>query len=211
MDILSQILAPPVNNRFYGLSVGLVTNNQDPENLGRVKVRFPWLPDQNESYWARVVTPMAGDNRGLYCLPEVNDEVLVAFEHGIVEFPYVLGALWNGKDRPPETNADGQNNRRVLKSRSGHIIRLDDSEGEEKIEIIDKTAQNSIVINVQENSIVITAESNITLQAKGGKLSLSAQAIEMNAEAEIKISANQMMELRAGPEMIIQGGLVKIN
>jgi uncharacterized protein involved in type VI secretion and phage assembly len=211
MDILSQILAPPAANRFYGLSIGLVTNNQDPENLGRVKVRFPWLSDQNESYWARVVTPMAGNDRGLYCLPEVNDEVLVAFEHGVVEFPYVLGALWNGKDRPPETNADGQNNRRVLKSRSGHIIRLDDTEGEEKIEIIDKTAQNRFVINVQENSITIAAQSNITIQAEGGKLSLNAQTIEMNAETAAKVTAGQIMQLTAGPEMIIQGELVKIN
>jgi uncharacterized protein involved in type VI secretion and phage assembly len=211
MDILSQILAPPTNSRFYGLSIGLVTNNQDPENLGRVKVRFPWLSDQNESYWARVVTPMAGNDRGLYCLPEVDDEVLVAFEHGVVEFPYVLGALWNGKDRPPETNADGQNNRRVFKSRSGHIIRLDDTQGEEKIEIIDKTAQNRFVINVQENSITIAAQSNITIQAEDGKLSLNAQTIEMNAETAVKVTAGQIMQLTAGPEMIIQGELVKIN
>jgi uncharacterized protein involved in type VI secretion and phage assembly len=211
MDILSQILAPPTNSRFYGLSIGLVTNNQYPENLGRVKVRFPWLSDQNESYWARVVTPMAGNDRGLYCLPEVDDEVLVAFEHGVVEFPYVLGALWNGKDRPPETNADGQNNRRVFKSRSGHIIRLDDTQGEEKIEIIDKTAQNRFVINVQENSITIAAQSNITIQAEDGKLSLNAQTIEMNAETAVKVTAGQIMQLTAGPEMIIQGELVKIN
>ncbi|MDQ3855312.1 MAG: phage baseplate assembly protein V, partial [Chloroflexota bacterium] len=126
--------------------VGLVTNNQDPDGLGRVKVKFPWLSDEDESSWARIVTPMAGNDRGLYFLPEVDDEVLVAFEHGDVRFPYVLGALWNGKDKPPESNDDGRNDQRTIKSRSGHIIRLDDGD-EAKLEILDKTGNNSIVIN----------------------------------------------------------------
>ncbi len=72
---------------------------------------------------------MAGAGRGLYILPEVDDEVLVAFEHGNPSTPYVLGGLWNGKDKPPEANSDGKNNMRVLKSRSGHVIRLDDTAG----------------------------------------------------------------------------------
>jgi len=78
--------------------------------MGRVKVKFPWLSDEHESWWARIATPMAGGGRGAYFLPEVNDEVLCAFEHGDVRFPYVVGALWNGKDAPPTTNDDGKNN-----------------------------------------------------------------------------------------------------
>ncbi|HEX2224158.1 MAG TPA: phage baseplate assembly protein V, partial [Thermoanaerobaculia bacterium] len=116
-------------SRIYGVVVGVVTNNQDPEGLGRVKLRLPWLSAQAESDWARVISPMAGGDRGLYALPEVDDEVLVAFEHGRAELPYVLGSLWNGKDKPPAANEDGKNKLRVLKSRSGHRVRLDDTAG----------------------------------------------------------------------------------
>ena len=84
---------------------------------------------------------MAGKERGLYFLPEVDDEVLVAFEHGSPDAPYVLGGLWNGKDVPPESNADGKNDRRSIMSRSGHVIRLNDKEGEEQIEIVDAERQ----------------------------------------------------------------------
>src|SRR5262249_55069754 len=107
-------------DRIYGVVVGVVTNNQDPDKLGRVKVKFPWLSADHESGWARIACPMAGNGRGFFFLPEVDDEVLIAFEHGRVEFPYVVGSLYNGKDKPPGDNGDGKNNLRSLKSRSGH-------------------------------------------------------------------------------------------
>src|SRR5262245_10644139 len=84
-----------------GVAVGVVTQNRDPESLGRVKVKFPWRENPDESHWARIAAPMAGVNRGTWFLPEVGDEVLVAFEAQNVEHPYLLGALWNGQDNPP--------------------------------------------------------------------------------------------------------------
>jgi uncharacterized protein involved in type VI secretion and phage assembly len=118
------------DGRVFGVVVGVVTNNQDPDKLGRVKVRFPWLSQDDESYWARIAVLMAGNNRGAWFLPEVDDEVLVAFEHGDVRMPYVLGALWNGVDAPPRDNSDGKNNQRVIRSRSGHeLVFNDDSDG----------------------------------------------------------------------------------
>src|SRR2546426_9457473 len=97
---LLDLLMPPGHEarekKLYGVVAGIVTNNEDPDGLGRVKIRFPWLSEDNESWWARIAAPMAGKERGAYFLPEVDDEVLVAFEHGDVNFPYVLGALWNG-------------------------------------------------------------------------------------------------------------------
>jgi len=203
--------APPHTDRFYGLTVGIVTNNQDPDNLGRVKVRFPWLSDEEESHWARVLSPMAGKERGIYFLPEVEDEVLVAFEHGMMEFPYVLGALWNGKDAPPATNDDGKNNLRVIKSRSGHVIILDDTAGEENITIADKTGKNMIVISSKENMISIMADSDITLESTNGKLKLSGKGIEIKSGAEIKIEASQNMDVKAGPQLNIKGNMVNIN
>jgi len=122
MDLFSQRTAPDgADARLPGVAMAIVTNNKDPDGLGRVKVKLPWLDDGFESDWARVVTAMAGAGRGLYWLPEVNDEVLVAFEHGRLDSLYVLGGLWNGKDKPPENNQDGKNNVRALKSRSGHV------------------------------------------------------------------------------------------
>jgi uncharacterized protein involved in type VI secretion and phage assembly len=209
---LLQSLVGPSNpeGRFYGVAVGVVTNNQDPDGLGRVKVRFPWLSDEDESHWARVLTPMAGNQRGLYFLPEVDDEVLVAFQHGDIHFPYILGALWNGKDKPPESN-DGANNLRTIKSRSGHIIRLDDTDGAEKIEIIDKSKKNSIIVNTAENTITIVADADITIRSASSKLILEGNGIEMKSQAGVKVEASQGMELKAGSQLNIKGSVVNIN
>lgn len=210
-DVLQSLLgAANPEGRFYGVVVGVVTNNQDPDNLARVKVRFPWLSDDDESHWARVLTPMAGHGRGLYFLPEVDDEVLVAFQHGDVRFPYLLGALWNGQDKPPETN-DGANNLRTIKSRSGHIIRLDDTEGAEKIEIIDSSEKNSIVINTAENTITIVADADITIQSGNGKLILEGNGIELTSQADVVVNASQGMSLQAGSQLNIKGSMVNIN
>jgi uncharacterized protein involved in type VI secretion and phage assembly len=190
-----------------GVVIGIVTNNKDPDLLGRVKLKFPWRDSSDESNWARVATLMAGDDRGTFFLPEVGDEVLVSFDHGDITQPYVIGALWNGKDKPPEKNADGKNNVRMIKSRSGHKIILndeqgsekvevktksghqiilDDSGGNEKIEIKDKTGSNSILIDSAQNSISMSSQMKITIQA-------------------------QMIEIKAGATLTLQGGLVKIN
>jgi uncharacterized protein involved in type VI secretion and phage assembly len=213
MDIFFPQRAGPADAdiRFYGVVIALVTNNNDPDDLGRVKLRLPWLDDESESDWARVMTPMAGAGRGFYFLPEVDDEVLVAFEHGSPESPYVLGALWNGKDKPPESNQDGKNQVRMIKSRSGHVIRLTDKDGEEQIEIVDGSAKNSIVIRTSDNSITITADADLTIQAKQGKLKLSGNGVEINSNAGVAIEASQNMDLKAGPQLNIQGSMVNIN
>lgn len=139
--------------RVTGVVIGMVTNNKDPDGLGRVKVRFPWLSDSDESAWARIATPMAGSNRGFYFLPEIDDEVLVAFEHGDMHFPYVLGALWNGKDKPAVSEDKRPGIQiRLIKSRSGHTIRLTDEAGKEKIEIVDKSGNNKLVIDTATNT-----------------------------------------------------------
>ncbi len=215
MDGLINLLVPrEEQGRFYGVTVGVVTNIKDPEDLGRVKVKFPWLSDQDESHWARIVTLMAGNQRGMYFLPEVDDEVIVAFEQGDVEFPYILGSLWNGKDKPPESHEDGKNNKRTIKSRSGHIIRLDDTEKSEKIEIIGKSGKTSITFNTKDddNSITITADADITIKSKNGKLILNGKkGVEIYSGAELKVEAGENMDLKAGPQLNIKGEMVNIN
>lgn len=217
-DLLEKQDAQDEGQRLYGVAVGLVTSNKDDEKLGRVKVTFPWRGEnKDESYWARVASLMAGNGRGMVFYPEVGDEVLVAFEHGDINYPYIIGALWNGVQKPPETNSDGKNNVRKIRSRSGHEILfndddkakqekieirtngghkvvLDDTAGQEKIEVTDKTGSNRIVIDSVQNSI--NMESAMQLKIK-------AQMIE--------IEAGGMMTLKAGATLTIQGALVKIN
>ena len=235
MTGMIQLLSPDPETigragKIYGVVVGVVTNNQDPDKLGRVKVKFPWLDDQDESNWARVATTMAGNNRGTFFLPEVNDEVLVAFEHGNVNKPYVVGALWNGVDAPVRDNGDGKNNQRVIRSRAGHefILNdedgkeqveiktkaghqflLDDTSGSEKIAIIDKSGNNKIEIDTAQNSIAISAQT---------KISLKAQTIEITGDTEltaksakVEISSDGPATLKSSAILTVQGSLVKIN
>ncbi|HIK04622.1 MAG TPA: VgrG-related protein [Trichormus sp. M33_DOE_039] len=110
------------------LLVGVVSNNKDPKGWGRVRVKFPTLTEEHESNWARVVSVGAGTGRGFDCLPEINDEVLVAFEHGDIHRPYVLGGVWNGTDLPPEkvddTIVGGKVRLRTFKTRVGHKLQF---------------------------------------------------------------------------------------
>lgn len=211
-DLLHTLLAPAHSGgKFFGVVVGVVTNNRDPENMHRVKVRFPWLNGDDESNWARVATPMAGDGRGLYFLPEVDDEVLLAFEHGCVEHPYVIGALWNGKDSAPEDNSDGENNNRSIKSRSGHLIRLCDRSGQESIEIVDKTGNNKIVIATSGNKISIEAQGDIDITSQTGKLTLSAVGIDIKSQAGIQMQANANIDVTATAQVNVKGVMVNVN
>ncbi|MCM1565332.1 MAG: phage baseplate assembly protein V [Dehalobacter sp.] len=200
---------------IQGVAIGIVTNNQDPEKRGRVKVNLPWRGESDESHWARVSSPMAGNGRGMVFYPEVNDEVLVAFEQGDVNHPYIIGALWNSQDLPPENNSSGKNNIRKIKSRSGHeltfddtpqqekieiktkgghMIVLDDSSGQEKIEIADKTGNNRITIDSVKNSIVMECSMQLTIKAN---------IIEIEGTSSLSLKSNALLT--------IQGLPVKIN
>ena len=182
--------------RMFGVVIGVVSNNKDDDGLNRVKVTFPWLSEDEDSHWARVVCFMAGDKRGALFLPEVGDEVLVAFEHGDINRPYVIGALWNGKDKPPLTNDNGKNNIRLIQSRSGHKVVLDDTDGSEKIEIKDKTEKNSIVWDTASNTITISTDKDISLKAPQGKISLDAQEVAITSSAKTTIEASGTLTLK---------------
>ncbi len=204
MNGLDLLIDSGQNNVFNGVTIGLVTNNKDPDGLGRVKVKFPWLSQDDESYWARVLTPMAGNDRGIYFLPEVDDEVLVAFEQGDMNSPYILGSLWNGEDKPPAKNDDGKNNQRLIKSRSGHQIILDDTEGKEQIIIQDKTGKNQILINSKENKMNIKVEKDLTIETKG-KIILKSSDDDMSIECKnLSIKTQQNYQLEAGANCTIK-------
>jgi len=213
--VLQSLFAPDAKDsgRFFGVVVGVVTNNQDPQKMHRVKVRFPWLSEgsTDESHWARVATLMAGKDRGAYFLPEVDDEVLVAFEHGSVDHAYVIGALWNGKDTPPDSNDDGNNNRRRITSRSGHTVILNDEQGSESIEVIDKTKRNKIVITSSDNKITIEADGDIEIKSATGKLRMSAIGVEIKSQAGIDMQATANIDVKATAQVNVRGALVNLN
>ena len=124
-----------LGGRWYGVFPATVTDIKDPDGGGRVKIALPWSPDTgSERYeaWARIATLMGGNNRGSWFVPDVDDEVLVSFEAGDVRRPFVLGGLWNGKDTPPESmDGSGNNYKKVLCSRNGVKVTLDDQDGQE--------------------------------------------------------------------------------
>jgi len=212
IDMLTESSASRLQmQRIYGVVIGLVTNNQDPQNLGRVKLSFPWLIDNGESNWARVATPMAGKDRGFYFLPEVDDEVLVAFEQGDPNYPYVIGTLWNGKDKPPESNRDGKNDVRVIRSRSGHVIRLNDKPGAETIEIIDKDGVNKITIETAKNVITIQSEKDINLAAHNGAITLEARKIQLQATEALNLQSSTEMNAKTSGIFNLKGGLINLN
>ncbi len=187
--------------KYYGVVTGLVRDIKDPKRLGRVKVDFPWLAeeadavaegqeDRAHSAWARVATLMASKNRGMYFLPDVGDEVLVAFEHGDPERPVVLGGLWNADDEPPhQMDAEGKNNVRAIYSRSGHAITLDDSDDKAAISIVDKTGENSIVIDSANNAMALKVKGDLTIDVGGN--------ITLKVKGNINIDAEQAIEAKA--------------
>ena len=223
-NTLGQLLS---NNgrRGYGVVAGIVTNAQDPDGLARVKVKYPAISDQLESHWARLVTPMAGAGRGIEFIPEVNDEVLVAFEYDDINKPYVLGALWNGKDKPPEASdaivsGDGKVQKRIIHSRSGHTITLDDTDGGEKISIIDKTGRNSLEIDSKNNSMSLATSDGhkIVMEPKGivlesaGTLTLKSTGnLELQTQANMTTKSTGNTDLQSTANMNVKSsGMMKV-
>lgn len=202
--------APPRHAHMSGVVIGVVTNNQDPDELGRVRVKFPWLAENDESAWARIAAPMAGDGRGFFILPEVDDEVLVAFEHGDIHRPFIVGALWNGRDKTPlqasrAVGGDGKVNQRIWKSRAGHTILLDDSAGGEEITIVDKTGNNKIIFHSPDNSMQIKVQGDLTIEAQG-KITLKAMTgVDMSSQADFSIQANAGVDVSSQTQLTLSG------
>ena len=210
----SGLFSEPTNrstDRWYGVVPAIVTDNNDQAQLGRVRVRFLQATDDPAGLWARVAVLMGGANRGTFFLPEVGDEVLVGFESGDPNKPYILGGLWSNTDQPPDTNEDGKNNKRLIKSRSGHLIRLDDTDGSEKVEIIDKSGNNSITFDTANNTISINSAQDVNINAPQGTITLSAKTISISSSADSKIAAQSGLTLEASGNMTIKGAMVNIN
>lgn len=227
-----------VEGKIYGVVVGEVTNNKDPENMGRVKLKLLLRDSKHETDWARVATLMAGKEKGSFFLPEVNDEVLVAFHEGSIKEPYVIGVLWNKKDKPPLNNSDGKNNIKKIKTRNGNEIIFSDESGKEGITI--KTKKGSVIeLDDDKGNIIIKeskGKSKITLDSKGNmdinsdnKINLKSKStsivlngmsnsVDIKSSASLKIKAanldiqsDGMLNIKSSGILTLKGSMVKIN
>ncbi|HEU4611519.1 MAG TPA: phage baseplate assembly protein V, partial [Kofleriaceae bacterium] len=205
--------------KLRGVHLAIVVDNKDGgDNPGyRVKVKFPWMNDQETSYWARIAVPMAGGERGTYVLPETDDQLLVVFEHGDINRPIVIGALWSKKQEPVENNDSAKNNTKLIKSRTGHRIVFDDKEGAERIVIVDKTKKNKIVLDAVNKVIKIESDADIEIKASANVV-MHSNALKVGTSETFTAKGQQVLAhtassfgLKASSNIKIDGSQVQIN
>ncbi len=222
-DLIDQSSSEHRTSQMWGgVVVGLVTNNKDPDGMGRVKVKFPWLDDSLESHWAPITAMGAGKSYGFMWLPEVNDEVLVAFEHGDFDYPYVVGSVWNGKDKPPEQTdsaiAQGKVVIRTLKTTAGHIVRFTETSSSKMIEIIDSTTNTKITMDGTNKKIIldskgdldITATGNLNLKATGN-VKIEGAQVSVNGQTTVEVKSNGTGTVQSTGPLTVKGAVVNIN
>lgn len=192
---------PADRQRLFGVYPAVVTDVRDPDQQGRVEIKLPWVGEEDGDQaraWARLATMMAGKDRGTWFIPEVGDEVLISFVAGDPRWPVVVGALWNGKDAPPQSmDGAGDNNVRSITSRSGHKLTFDDTIGREKVEI--KT-QGGHAITLDDAS-----GGTITIEHSGGA------KIEMDSSGTIKITALSQVKIDAPAGMKVSAAQVTVD
>ncbi len=212
--------------RVHGVVVGIVTSVKDPENLGRVTLKLPWLSEDYETDWTRVVQLGGGKGRGWHALPEVNDEVLVAFDRGDLRRPYVLGGLHGAIDKPAAARAarvdsgTGAVNERVFVSRLGHLLAFDDGASTKGITLKSADGNLAVVLDQTTGAITVTAGTGkkVTVDAGGdvavttrGKASVKAtQDLDLSG-MKVKITGTAGVEIAGGPQVKITGGIVQLN
>jgi phage protein D len=189
-----------LRRRVDGVMVGIVTNNTEngaPDGKsGRVRVKFPTLSDADESWWARLASPMSGKDRGIFFYPEVNDEVVVGFEDGDPNRAYVLGSVWNGKDTTPLTAAaavvDSKVEKRIIKTRIGHFVEFNDTKDAEAITIQDKGGNKVILFAKSGNEkITIEATKDMDIKVDNGTLKITAKIYDLAATQTITQKSDQ--------------------
>lgn len=170
--------------RYFGLYPAIVTDVVDPEELGRVELKFPWLGADGERdvrAWATLLTPYADDDQGFFVLPAVDTQVVVGFEAGDLRRPYVVGACWNGKEKPPESPA-APNNKRLIKTRSGSILEFDDTDGAPKVTVSMKSGHKVVLDDAAQEVTVAHANGCTVVLNAGGQ-------VEINANSSVEVTA----------------------
>jgi phage baseplate assembly protein V len=180
--------AMATDRRFYGVVEGLVVKSTGDDE-GRIKVKFPWLDGRSVTDWCRISQLYAGNGYGALFVPEVNDEVVVAFIHGDLRFPIILGGLYNGKDKPPTAPVDGQD-QKIIRTRQGHQILFDDRADQAAVRVtsaaghtmeLDDSGTAIRITAAEGGTVTVTADGSITLTA--AKVTIDSDAIELGAGA----------------------------
>lgn len=222
---------------MHGVYTGFVTDNKDPENLGRVKVKVPIIDDQKELGWSRVSTFMGGDSRGALFIPEIGDEVIIAFLLGDIRSPIVIGSLWNNVEKPPEGKNDQNDIRKIktraghevifndvkkdggitIKTSAGHQIQLDDKQKNIEIktssgaQVLKMDGQGgSITVNSGTTKITIGKDGPIKLESKG-EVSVKGLNISLQADNKLELKANSTLDLNCSGMIKLQGSMIKLN
>ena len=210
-----------VGQLVHGAVPAVVTEvKDDPDNLSRVKVKFPWLDDSFSSDWARVVLPGAGKDRGFACLPEIDDEVLVCFEQGDFRRPYVLGGLFNGVDLPKDSGslvdtANGTIGVRAFTTRAGHSLKFTDADNGKGVKLATGGTQvESVELDAAGHKITISSSGDITIEAgKSGTVKITAgttmtleatSSLELKAPT-VKINGDGKVEVKSTGQLSLQG------
>lgn len=191
--------------RMPGVVIGIVIDNCDPDGMHRIKVKYPVdSADMPESSWCRMISPMAGKQRGWVSLPEIDDEVILGFAYrsGV---PYVLGAVFNGEDTPPYANDDGNNDLRVFQSRSGHRLTFDDSDGSERVEMIGHNEDVKVILDASGMEASGYADSDVIFEA-GSTLSFKCTDFVVEASASVEISAGSSADVTGSSSGTVDGG-----
>jgi uncharacterized protein involved in type VI secretion and phage assembly len=209
-----------------GVSIAQVSDARDPQHQGRVKLTFPWLSDDYVSDWARTVHTGAGKDRGFFVLPEVGDEVLVAFEQGDVRRPYVVGGLFNGVDTPkpgPIDDVDGGSgaiNRRSLVSRLGHRIDLLDQDGrKEGIALATGDGKHTFTLDATGSSVTLHSDGSVTIEAKNGvtvdagtsSLKLTGGDVSITATTGLTLDGGPSVKVNASGQVAVSGAMIRLN
>lgn len=190
------------------LQTATVVDNDDPDKLGRIKVKFPWL-ESEETIWIRLLTPHAGQDRGWYAIPEIGDEVLVGYEFGNPRYPVALGALYNKDSAPPATAGASENNIKLFRTKGGNQIEINDESGAEAISITTKDGDNKIVLDMSGPGITIESKGDITLKGKNISLE-SDQEIKLKAGSNAGIEAGANLETKASGTYTAEGATVTV-
>jgi uncharacterized protein involved in type VI secretion and phage assembly len=202
IDLVTDARVPGgLGGRWYGVFPATVADIKDPDGQGRVKITLPWSPDTgNARYevWARVATLMGGKDRGSWFIPDVRDEVLVSFEGGDARRPYVLGGLWNGKDTPPESmDGAGNNYKKVIRSRNGVKVTLDDQDGQEKF-IVETPGGQKITLQDGPGQVEL-------VDSNGNSIKMETSGITITAAAKVTINAGATVDVSAGMVNVTAG------
>ncbi len=200
--------------QMLGVAVAEVIDNLDTTSLGRVQLRLPWLPGVEP--WARVAAASAGPGRGAYFIPQIGEEVLVAFQHGDVRDPYIVGTLWNAQDRPPSKTPLDPQTRRVIRTPVGHQIELDDQE--QTVTVETSTGQKLTLTPDKIEMTTTDGTASVVLETTGSvsvsadvKIELKAPSITLNGDVEVKIQSSGTASIDGGALCQVQAALVKIN